>query len=86
MHDAALEAVEVGEHQLGFDRLGIGHRVDAALDMGNVVILEAAQHMHDGVDLADVGEELVAQPFALRGAAHQTGNVDEGDAGRDDLL
>ena len=33
--------------------------------MGDVVILEAAQHMHDGVDLADVGEELVAQPFAL---------------------
>ena len=86
LHDAALEAVEVGEHQLGLDRLGVGDRVDAALDMGDVVILEAAQHMDDGVDLADVGEELVAQAFALRGAAHQAGDVDEGDAGRDDLL
>ena len=84
--DAALQAVEVGKHQLGLDRLGVGHRIDAALDMGDVVILEAAQHMHDRVDLADVGEELVAQPFALRGAAHQAGDVDEGDAGRDDLL
>ena len=86
LHDAALEAVEVGEHQFGLDRLGVGDRIDAALDMGDVVILEAAQHVHDGVDLADVGEELVAQPFALRGAAHQAGDVDEGDAGRDDLL
>ncbi len=57
-----------------------------ALDMGDVVILEAAQHMDDGVDLADVGEELVAEPFALGGAAHQAGDVDEADAGRDDLL
>jgi hypothetical protein len=54
--------------------------------MGDVVVLEAAQHVHDGVDLADVGEELVAEAFALGGAAHEAGDVDEGDAGRDDLL
>ena len=65
LHDAPLEALEVGEHQLGLDGLGVGDRIDAALDMGDVVILEAAQHMDDGVDLADVGEELVAQAFAL---------------------
>ena len=54
--------------------------------MGDVAALEAAQHMDDGVDLADVGEELVAQAFALGGAAHQPGDVDEADPGRDDLL
>ena len=54
-------------------------------DMGDVVILEAAQHMRHRIDLADIGEELVAQPFALGGAAHQPGNVDEGDAGGNDL-
>ncbi len=43
--------------------------------MGDVVVLEAAQHMRDGVDLADIGEELVAQPFALRRAAHQAGDI-----------
>ena len=86
LHDAALQTFEVGQHQLGFDRLGVRYRIDTALDMGDVVILEAAQHMHDGVDLADVGEELVAEPFALRGAAHETGDVDEIDAGRDDFL
>ena len=63
--DAPLEAVEVGQHQLGLDRLGVGDRVDAALDMGDVAALEAAQDVDDRVDLADVGEELVAEAFAL---------------------
>ena len=82
---AALQAVEIGEHQLGLDRLDVGDRVDAALHMGDVAVLEAAHHMGDGVDLADVGEELVAEPLALRGAAHEAGDVDEGEPGRHDL-
>jgi hypothetical protein len=84
--DAALQAFEVGEHQLGLDRVGIADRIDAAFDMGDVVVFEAAQHMHDGIDFADIGEELVAEAFTLRGAAHEAGDVDEGDAGRDDFL
>ena len=83
--DAALEALEVGEHQLGLDGLGVGDRIDLALDMGDVAILEAAQHMDDRVDFADVGEELVAEPFALRRAAHQAGDVDEAELSLDDL-
>ena len=59
--------------------------VDPAVDMGDVGILEAAHHMGDGVDLADGGEELVAEPFALRGALHQAGDVDECQPRRDDL-
>jgi hypothetical protein len=39
--------------------------------MGDVVVLEAAQHVDDGIDLADIAEELVAQPFTLAGAANQ---------------
>ena len=53
--------------------------------MLDVVILEASEDMDDGVDLADVAEELVAEAFALAGALHQTGDVDEGELGRDDL-
>ena len=56
-----------------------------AFDMGDVGILKAAHHMRDGIDLADGGEELVAEAFALRGAAHQPGNIDEGQPRRDDL-
>ncbi len=78
LRQAALEAVEIGQHQLGLDGVGVLDRVDAALDMNHVVVLEAAKHIGDGIDLADVGEELVAEPFALGGAAHQPGDVDEG--------
>src|SRR5690606_3809058 len=54
--------------------------------MGDVVVLEAAQHMNYRVHLTNVGEELVAQPFSFGSAAHQPRNIHEGDAGGDDLL
>ena len=41
--------------------------------------------MRDGVDLANVSEELVAEPFATGGAADQPGDIDEFELGWDDL-
>ena len=81
-----LEALEIGEHQLGLDGLEVGDRIDLALDVGDVVVLEAAHHVGDGVAFADVGQELVAEALALGRAAHEAGDVDEGDPRRDDLL
>ena len=43
--------------------------------MGDVVVLKAADDMDDGIDFADMAEKLVSQPFALAGAAHQTGDI-----------
>ena len=63
--DAAFQAFKVGEHQLCLDRIGIADRVDLAFDMGDVVVFEAAQHVDHGIDFADIGQELVAQTFAL---------------------
>ena len=42
--------------------------------------------MEDGVGLADVGEELVAEALAFRRAAHQARDVDHFQIGEDDLL
>ena len=81
--DAALEAVEIGEHQFGLDRGDVGERVDLALDMRDVAVLETAHDMRDRVAFADVGEKLVAEPLALGGAAHEAGDVDEGEARRE---
>ena len=53
--------------------------------MRDVAVLEAAQHVRDRIDLADVRQELVAEPLAARGAAHQSGDVDEFELGRHDL-
>jgi hypothetical protein len=52
----------------------------------HVFVVEAAHHVDDGVGLADVGQELVAQAFTLGGAGDQTGDVHELDDGRLDLL
>ena len=82
----ALEAFKIGQHQFGFDRCDVGQRVDAAFDMGDVAILEAAHHMGDRVAFANIGEKLIAEPFAFRGAAHEPGDVDEGEPGRNDRL
>src|SRR5688500_8410824 len=54
--------------------------------MGDVVILEAAQNVDDSVDLSDISEKPVAEPFTLRRAAQQHCYVDEVDASRDDRL
>ena len=82
--DAPLQAVEIGEHQFGFDRLDVGDRIDAAFDMGDIGILEAAHHMGDGVDFADIAEKLIAEPLAFGGAAHQARDIDEGQPRRHD--
>ena len=65
VRDAFFEAFEVGQEEFGLDHFGIGDRVDLVGDMLDVVILEATQDVDDRVDLADVTEELVAEPFAL---------------------
>ena len=56
--------------------------IDRAHHVLDVGVLEAADHVHDGVHLADVGEELVAEAFALAGALHQAGDVHELHRGR----
>ncbi len=61
-------------------------RVDAAGHVHDVVVLEAAHHVRDRIDLADVRQELVAEPLALRGAGDEAGDVDELHRGRQDLL
>ena len=79
--DALLDGFQILEAQLGIDGQDVRHRIDAALDMNDVVVLETAYDVRNGVSLADVGEKLVAQPFALRGATHQAGDIDEIDCG-----
>ena len=77
---------EIGQRELGVDRLDVGDRIDLAGDVHHVLVLEAAHDVRDGVGLADVGEELVAQAFAFGRAGDQPGDVDELDDRRNDLL
>ena len=49
--------------------------------MGDVAIFKTAQHMSNRIDLTNIGEKLIAQPFAFGRTAHQTGNIDKAQAG-----
>ena len=53
--------------------------------MGDVVVRKAAQDMGDRIDFPNMREKLVAEPFAARGTANQSGDVDEFELGRDDF-
>ena len=83
---AALYGLQVAQLQLGVDHLLVAHGVDCAVDVGHVVVVEAAQHVNDGIGLAYVGQKLVAQALALAGAFHKAGNVDNLDGGGHDAL
>ena len=45
--------------------------------MGDAAFVETAQHVADGVDLADLAQELVAKPLALGRPFDQPGDIDE---------
>ena len=69
--DRLLDGLEVGEDQLGLDGGDVVGGVDLAVDVGDVLVAEDAGDLADRGGLADVGEELVAQALALRGAARR---------------
>ena len=54
--------------------------------MDHIAIREDANHLADGIALADIGEELVAKPCSFGSAFDDPCDVDEGDGGRKDLL
>ena len=74
------------QDELGGDDLDVAHRIDRAGDVVDVVVLKTADDLDDGVDFADVGEELVAEALARARALDQAGDVDELEDGGDDLL
>ena len=58
-----LHHLEVGEHQLGIDDVDVANEIDRSRDVMDVRVLETTDHLHDGIDFADVGQELVPQSF-----------------------
>ena len=84
--DAALHHLDVGHDQLQVDDVDVTQRIGAALHMGDIAVLEAADNMDDGVGGADVGQELVAQTLALACALNKTCDVNELDDSGGGLL
>ena len=86
LHDALLDDLEVSEAELRLDDVDVAQRVDAALDMRDVRIDEAAHDVCNGIDLADVLEEFIAEALALGRALDEASDVDEAHGGRCRLL
>mmetsp|Transcript_24982 Transcript_24982/g.57743 ORF Transcript_24982/g.57743 Transcript_24982/m.57743 type:complete len:419 (-) Transcript_24982:19-1275(-) len=80
-----LRLGEVRQGQLEVDDLGVAHGVDRAVDVDHVLVVEASDHVDDGVALSDVSEELVAEALSGGRALHQAGDVDELEGGGNDL-
>ena len=78
--------LHIRQHQLGFDGPDIAQRIDRTFNVDDVRVFKAADHMQDGIHLADVGQELVAKAFTLAGTADDARNVHKADDGRQDLL
>ena len=78
-----LDGFEVGEGEFDLDHPQVFERIGRA---GDVVVDERPQHEHDRVDLADVGEELVAETLALARSFDEPADVDDLDRGVDGLL
>ena len=78
-----LERRKIRQDKLGANRLDVGDGVVAALVADDVRIAEVADNLADSIGLANVRQELVAQPLAFARALDKAGDVDEFDSGRD---
>ena len=56
----ALDGLEVLQLKLSIDDFLIADGVDGAVDVGDVIVLKATEHVDDSVRLANVSKEFVA--------------------------
>ena len=79
-----LDGLQILELKFRVDDFLVADRIDRAIHMHHIVVVKATKHVDDGIRLADIGEELVAKAFALRGPFDKTGNIYYLDRCRDD--
>ena len=61
----SLQDLQIRKDQFQIDGLNIPHGVHTAVHMYYIGVLEASDHMDDGVHLPDIAQKLVAQPLSL---------------------
>jgi len=75
--ETPLGLLQVGQIELGLDRLGIGDRIDQPVRVRHRIIRVRPHDVADRVGLADLGQEPVAEPLALRRTSYEAGDVME---------
>ena len=72
-----FQPLKVGQHQLNFNSFNVRERIDHARNVNHVGIFKAAHHLQDGVDLTNMAQELVPQPFPLTGPLDDARNINQ---------
>ena len=84
--DAVFHRFQVFDLEFGVHHFFVADRVYRSVYVDDVAVVKAAQHVQDGVGLADVREELVSQALSLGGTFHQAGDVHDLHGGGDGAL
>lgn len=77
-----LDELDVLDPKLVRDDLEITYRIDVALYVYNLSIIEASHDLEDSVNGSDVRQESIAETSTSRGASRQTGDVVDCEIGR----
>lgn len=56
-----LHLGQIGQGQFQADQLRISDGIDGAVDMDDVLVVEALDHVDDGIALSNAGQELIPQ-------------------------
>ena len=83
--EALLDGFDVGQAELDLDGLDVPERIGSAVDVDNVVVVEAADDVNDGLGFPDIAEETVAEALALAGALDEPRDIHEFHRRGDDL-
>ena len=83
---ATVHHLQIRHDQFQIDDLDVAYRIGAALNVGDVGIVEAAHDVNDGVRGTNIGQELVSQALAVAGTFYQTRDVHELDDSRGELF
>ena len=63
------------------DGLNIPPRINRTELMGHIFIHEAADRVRNGIDIPDVIQKLISQPFPLACPLNKSGNVEKFESG-----
>ena len=84
--EGLLDELDILETKLLADDVEITSGVDITLNVDNLGIIESTDDLEDGIDGADVGQESVAETSTSGGTTGMTGNIVDGQVGRDARL
>ena len=70
-----IDGREVGERQFRVDDFDVFDGVHVTGNVNHIFVVEATDDVRNGIALADVREELVAEAFAFARAGDETGDV-----------